>query len=172
DVIHSFYVPSFRIKQDLVPGQYTSLWFTPTKLGTFPILCAQFCGLDHAKMRGAIEVLSPEDYDKNILQKGSVSSLAEMGKKLFTDKSCIACHEGPVPMGPRLENIMGKKVELTDGRQVVVDENYLRRSILNPQADIVKGYQAIMPSFQGQLTEQELAALISYIKTKKREPPP
>jgi cytochrome c oxidase subunit 2 len=165
DVIHSFYVPSFRLKQDLVPGTYTSLWFTPEKTGRFPIRCAEYCGLDHSRMDGIVEVVSQQEFE------GAASvdaALQSPGGKVFQEKGCTSCHAGANPIGPRLENIFGKDVELSDGRTVRVDENYLRRSILNPHADIVKGYQPVMPTFQGQITEQELAALIDYLKNKKQ----
>lgn len=165
DVIHSFYVPAFRLKQDLVPGTYTSLWFTPEKLGRFPILCAEYCGLDHSQMRGVVEVVSPQDFENTAISGTQAQS---PGEKLFTEKGCTSCHTGATPIGPPLENIWGKKVQLADGRSLTVDENYLRRSILTPHADVVKGYQPVMPTFQGQISESDLAALIDYLKNKKQ----
>jgi cytochrome c oxidase subunit 2 len=170
DVIHSFYVPAFRIKQDLLPGRYTSVSFTAEKLGNFPIRCAEYCGLNHSLMPGIVQVVPAEEYRSQ--SDSSAETLESRGAQLFQQKACITCHEGPSPIGPSLVGIMGRRVLLTTGQEVTADDNYLRRSILDPQAEIVKGYQPVMPSFQGQLSEQQLAALIAYIKSKKSEKNP
>ncbi len=171
DVLHSFYVPSFRIKQDVVPGRYTALWFKAEKLGDFHVFCAEFCGTEHSKMGAIIKVVTQEEFDKWLEEQAGVSSLplAEYGKKLFGMK-CTACHSASEPVakiGPSLFKKFGTKEILDDGSEVLVDENYVRESILDPQAKIVKGFGKVMTSFQGQLSEKELSAIIEYIKSAK-----
>lgn len=176
DVLHSFFVPGFRVKQDLVPGRYTQLWFTPTKIGTFDIFCAEYCGTGHSAMLGKVVVLSPEAYE--IWEKGvkvdegaGVASLppAELGAKIYKEKGCNACHslDGSKVVGPSFKGIFGHSVELQDGSTVDVDENYIRQSILEPQAQIVKGFAPVMPSFKGILSDEDVTALVAYIKTLK-----
>lgn len=176
DVLHSFFVPGFRVKQDVLPGRYVQLWFTPTKIGTFDIFCAEYCGTGHSAMLGKVIVLSPEAYE--IWEKGvkavdgaGVASLppAELGEKLYKEKGCNACHsvDGSTVVGPTFKGIFGHSVELQDGSTVDVDENYLKQSILEPQAQLVKGFQPVMPSFKGILSDEEISALVAYIKTLK-----
>lgn len=176
DVLHSFFVPGFRTKQDVLPGRYVQLWFTPTKIGTFDIFCAEYCGTGHSVMLGKVNVLSPEAYD--IWESGlpgeggqSVASLppAELGEKIYKEKGCNACHsvDGSTLVGPSFKGVYDHKVELADGSQVDADENYLRESILEPQAKTVKGFQPVMPSFKGILSDDEVTAVIAYIKTLK-----
>jgi cytochrome c oxidase subunit 2 len=165
DVIHSFFVPDFRLKQDLLPGRYTSLWFTAYKTGRFQILCAEYCGLDHSRMRGEIEVVPQNELtDFAAPGGGPAAEEAAKGRTLFSEKGCIACHSGAHPIGPALEHLYGKTVQLEGGQTVTADDNYIRNSILDPQGQIVKGFPRVMPTFQGQLSESELAALIAYIK--------
>jgi cytochrome c oxidase subunit 2 len=170
DVIHSFFVPEFRIKQDVLPGRYTTVWFEAQKLGRFEILCSQYCGLRHAEMRGVIDVVTDEEYDRSEMGPLANSEL-EHGKNLFTIKGCGACHDGTSSIGPSLNHIYNHSVTLSDGSVVIADENYLRRSILQPNAEVVKGYISTMPSFQGQLNEEDLLALIRYIKSKAKIEP-
>lgn len=176
DVLHSFFVPGFRVKQDLVPGRFTQLWFTPTKIGTFDIFCAEYCGTGHSAMLGKVIVMSPEAY--NIWEKGvpaeeggAVASLppAERGEKIYKEKGCNACHsvDGTVLVGPSFQGLVGHDVELQDGGTVTADENYIRQSILEPQSQIVKGFQPVMPSFKGILSDDDITALIAYMKTLK-----
>jgi cytochrome c oxidase subunit 2 len=165
DVIHSFFVPEFRVKQDVLPGRYTSLWFQAEKPGRYEVLCSQYCGLNHSQMRGVIEAISQEEYDK-VQENPIAHSELEHGKNLFTVKGCVACHDGATPLGPSLKNLYNHDVPLADGSVVIADENYLRRSILQPHAEIVRGYSSTMPSFQGQLSEEDLMALIRYIKSE------
>jgi cytochrome c oxidase subunit 2 len=176
DVLHSFFVPGFRVKQDLVPGRYTQLWFTPTKIGTFDIFCAEYCGTGHSAMLGKVIVLSPEAYE--IWEKGvkaeegtGVASLppAELGEKIYKEKGCNACHsvDGSTLVGPSFKGIFGHPVELQDGSTADVDENYIKQSILEPQAQVVKGFAPVMPSFKGILSDQDVTALVAYIKTLK-----
>ncbi len=173
DVIHSFYAPAFRIKQDVVPGMVNSLWFQPTEVGEFDVLCSQYCGLQHAKMLTKIVVLPEEDF-KKWYQTGKEREAKgpSPGPQLFQEKGCKTCHsiDGTPGVGPTLKGLSGKTVTvITDGkeRQVVADEIYLRKSLLEPNADIVKGFPPIMPSQKGLLTDQEFDALITYLKGLK-----
>ena len=174
DVLHSFFVPAFRVKQDLLPGRYTQLWFTPTKVGTFDLFCAEYCGTGHSAMLGKVIVLSPEAYD--IWENGvevdggpAVSGLTpvELGEKLYKGKGCNACHstDGSVLVGPSFKGLIGKTGELTDGSSYTADENYILQSILEPQSHMVKGFQPVMPSFKGILSDDDISALIAYMKT-------
>lgn len=172
DVLHSFYIPSFRQKQDLIPGMYTALWFNANKLGEFHVFCAEYCGTQHSGMLATLKVVSQEDYDKWLEEESQVGSLplAQRGEKLFSIKACASCHsttDASVRVGPSLWKKFGAK-EVTETGEVAVDENYIRESILNPNAKVVKGFpHGVMPTFQGQLSETELNALIEYIKTLK-----
>jgi cytochrome c oxidase subunit 2 len=171
DVIHSFYVPSFRIKQDAVPGRYTALWFKAEKLGEFHVFCTEYCGTSHSGMHTRLRVVSQEDFDKWLVIESEVGSLplAQRGEKIFKTRACASCHNvdtAAVKVGPSLYQKWGKEEEMDDGVKVAFDENYVRESITLPQAKIVKGYPkpSPMPSFQGQLSESDMAALIEYIK--------
>lgn len=175
DVIHSLYIPSFRIKQDAIPGRYTALWFRSEKLGEFHVFCTEFCGTSHSGMITKLRVVSQEDFDKWLIEESEVSSLpiAQRGAKIFQTRACASCHNVDNPaakVGPTLYQVFGQEGhELEGGEKVVFDENYLRESILNSQAKIAKGYgpRSAMPAFQGQLSDAEVTALIEYIKTLK-----
>jgi cytochrome c oxidase subunit 2 len=164
DVIHSFYVPAFRVKADVLPGRYTTLWFTATQPGEYRLYCAQYCGTDHAAMIGQVVALAPGDY-ASWLNTGATAfqSPAAQGRKLFQQYGCVDCHEAG--HAPSLQGLFGQPVLLSDGSTVVADENYLRESILSPSAKIVAGYQPIMPSFNGRLSEDDILALIAYIRS-------
>lgn len=173
DVIHSFYAPAFRIKQDVVPGMVNSLWFQSTEVGEFDVLCSQYCGLQHAKMLTKIIVLSEEGF-KKWYQTGKEmeAKLPPSGTQLFQERGCKACHsiDGTPGLGPTLKGLFGKTVTvLTDGkeRKLVADEAYLRKSMLEPNVDIVKGFPPIMPPLKGLLTDQEIDVLVSYLKGLK-----
>ena len=172
DVIHSFYAPAFRIKQDVVPGMVNSLWFQPTAVGTFDVFCSQYCGLQHAKMLTKIVVLSEEEFKKWYQTGKEMEAKVPPGAQLFQEKGCKACHsiDGAPGLGPTVKGLFGKTVAvLTDGKErtIAADEIYLRKSLLEPNADIVKGFPPIMPSQKGLLTDQEFDALISYLKELK-----
>jgi cytochrome c oxidase subunit 2 len=170
DVIHSFYIPSMRIKQDVVPGTYTTLSFTAEKLGDFQIFCAEFCGTSHSGMMAKMKVVTMADYEKWIQENEEGMTLAQKGQKYYTDKGCVACHtiDGSPKVGPSWKGTFGSKREFDDGTSLVADENYIRESILTPNAKIVKGFpKGVMPTFQGQLTEDQLNALIEFIKSLK-----
>lgn len=173
DVLHSFYVPSFRIKQDAVPGRYTSLSFKANKFGEFHIFCTEYCGTQHSGMLGKLHVVTQEEYDKWLEEESNFRTLplAQQGEKLFQTAGCVSCHsstDASVKVGPTLYKKFGTEEVLSGGEKVTVDENYLRESILEPQAKIVKGFETQrMTSFQGVLSENELAAIIEYLKTVK-----
>ena len=176
DVIHSVYVPAFRVKQDVLPGRYTTLWFEPTRLGEYHLFCAEYCGTKHSEMKGKVIVMEPSAYQDWLAGGTSGDTPVEAGRKLFEQLRCDQCHKstGEPGRGPPLENVFGSTVALRNGQTVVADENYLRQSILDPQAKLVAGYQPIMPTFQGQIGEEGLLHLIAYIKslTKEKESAP
>jgi cytochrome c oxidase subunit 2 len=165
DVIHSFFVPAFRIKQDVIPGRYTTLWFHATKPGTYHLFCSQYCGTQHSAMIGWVVVMEPRDYEA-WMSGGGNQPLAVTGQKLFSELGCVTCHRSDTQgRGPNLVGVFGKPVLLEDGRTVIADENYVRESILEPGAKIVKGFKPIMPTFQGQVSDEQLNALVVYVKS-------
>lgn len=172
DVIHSFFVPAFRIKMDVLPGRYTTQWFQAERPGRYHLLCAEYCGTNHAVMGGFVEVMEPQDYQL-WLQGGGAhgavgASLADGGQMLYAKMGCASCHGGTGeggPRGPTLHNLLGRTVRLSSGAVVVADENYVRESILDPLAKLVAGYPPLMPSFKGQLQEDDLLRLVAYLKT-------
>lgn len=166
DVIHSFFVPAFRVKQDVVPGRETEIWFNATKTGVFPLLCAEYCGTDHSMMRGRIVVMRPEEYANWLTRQPEGDDLAQVGAKLFVAQGCSGCHaESSTVHAPRLAGLYGRTVSLSDGRQVRADDGYIRDSILQPKRDIVAGYEPIMPSFAGLLDDGEIQSLTAYIRS-------
>jgi cytochrome c oxidase subunit 2 len=171
DVIHSFYVPAFRIKQDVLPGRYTTLWFHATRSGTYHLFCAEYCGTQHSGMIGQVVVLEPAQYEAWLSGGLASGSLASNGQNIFQQLACITCHRSDTQgRGPNLVGLFGKPVQLEDGRTVIADENYIRESILNPSAKIVSGFKPIMPVFQGLVSEEQLNALIAYIKSLNQPP--
>ncbi|MBI3644721.1 MAG: cytochrome c oxidase subunit II [Acidobacteriales bacterium] len=170
DVIHSFFIPAFRIKQDVLPGRYTTLWFKATQAGTYHLFCAEYCGTSHSGMIGNIVVMEPQDYAQ-WMAGGPAAPLADTGKQLFTALGCSTCHRLDTQgRGPNLQGAYNKPVLLEDGRTVVADENYVRESILNPTAKIVSGFKPVMPTFQGLVTEEQLNALVAYVKSLNQPP--
>jgi cytochrome c oxidase subunit 2 len=165
DVIHSFFVPAFRVKMDVLPGRYTSLWFTATELGEYHLFCAEYCGTEHADMRGRVYVMQPSEY-ADWLAGGAEQPPATAGEELFTRLRCNTCHfQGGQARAPALENLFGQPVKLATGEIVTADEAYIRESVLNPTAKVVAGFQPIMPTFQGQISEEQIFHLIEYIKS-------
>jgi cytochrome c oxidase subunit 2 len=164
DVIHSFYVPAFRVKADVLPGRYTTVWFKAIQPGQYMLYCAQYCGTDHAAMTGQVVALAPGDY-ANWLNTGATAfqSPAAQGRKLFQQFGCVECHDAG--RAPPLQGLFGQPVLLSDGSTVIADENYIRQKLLTPGATIPAGYQPIMPSFAGRLSEEDILALIAYIKS-------
>jgi len=172
DVIHSFYIPAFRIKQDVLPGRYTVEWFHATKPGTYHLFCAEYCGTQHSGMVGDIVVLEPAQYETWI-NGGSTGPLSATGEKIFSELGCITCHRmDSQGRGPNLQGVFGRPVQLVDGRTVTADENYLRECILDPGAKRVKGFQPLMPTFQGLVSEEQVNALVAYIKSIAATKPP
>jgi cytochrome c oxidase subunit II len=172
DVLHDYYIPAFRVKMDAVPGKLTTMWFNATKPGTYHIFCAEYCGTQHSGMIGQVIAMEPNDYEAWLAGGRSTGSAVENGEKLFTSLACITCHKPDASgRGPVLAGVFGSTVQLMDGRKVVADENYIRESIMNPQAKVVLGYQPIMPTFQGTVSEENLLQLIAYIKTLKAPAP-
>ena len=167
DVLHDFYIPAFRTKMDVVPGRYSTLWFEATKPGKYHIYCAEYCGLNHSGMGGYIYVMEQRDFDNWLSGNVSGQTPVEAGKDLFENKlGCASCHAGGANQrGAQLEGIYGKDVKLVGGATVKADDDYIRNSILNPSAQIVEGYQPIMPTFKGQVTEEQLVQLVAYIKS-------
>jgi cytochrome c oxidase subunit II len=165
DVIHSFFVPAFRMKQDVVPGRYTVAWFRATKPGTYHLFCTQYCGTQHSGMIGNIVVMDPAQYEA-WMSGGSNGPLSASGEKVFAELGCATCHRTDTQgRGPNLMGVFGKPVLLEDGRTVTADENYIRESILDPGAKVVKGFKPVMPTFQGLVSEEQLNALIAYVKS-------
>jgi len=165
DVIHSFFVPAFRMKQDVLPGRYTVAWFRATKPGTYHLFCSQYCGTQHSGMIGSIVVMEPAQYEA-WMSGGSTGPLSATGEKLFAELGCSTCHRTDTQgRGPNLQGVFGKPVLLQDGRTVTADENYIRESILDPGAKIVNGFKPVMPTFQGLVSEEQLNALVAYVKS-------
>lgn len=164
DVIHNFSVPAFRMKIDVLPNRYVQTWFQATKTGRYHLFCSQYCGVSHSGMVGTVVVMKPEQYQA-WLTSHAEGSIALEGRKLFLKYQCVSCHSADsLARAPVLENLYGQPVPLRDGRSVLADVAYLRKSIFDPDADIVAGFEPIMPSFQGQITEEELLKLIAFIK--------
>ena len=166
DVIHDVFLPAFRIKQDVLPGRYTTLWFEATKAGVYPLYCAEYCGTQHSGMLGRVVVLEPADFEKWLSGGATGMSMAELGESLFQRFGCAACHRATgTSQGPSLAGLFGKTVELQQGITVTADENYIRESIVDPRAKIVAGYQPIMPTFKGLVSEEAILQIIAYIKS-------
>jgi len=171
DVIHSFFVPAFRTKQDVVPGRYSTTWWTPTKPGNYHLFCAEYCGTNHSRMIGWVHVMRPQEYQSWLNGGRPFGSLAENGEKLFQDLACGNCHKADGSgRCPTLVGLFGRNVQLTDGRTIKADEAYIRESILQPTAKVVAGYQPLMPTFQGLVTEEGVLQLVEYIKSLGRQP--
>ncbi|MCZ7587025.1 MAG: cytochrome c oxidase subunit II [Deltaproteobacteria bacterium] len=172
DVIHSFYVPDFRVKRDVLPNRYTVVWFKTEKPGEHHVFCAEYCGTNHSRMLTKVRVLARADYDKWLAETASAGEGMDpvaFGEQLFTQKGCNACHtvDGTKRIGPPLNGIFGHTVGLIDGTSVTVDDNYLRQSLMDPASQVVQGFAPVMPPFKGQLKDKEVDALIDYIKSLK-----
>ncbi len=172
DVLHAFYVPEFRIKQDVLPNRYTETWFHATEVGDYVVPCTEYCGKGHSEMKAYVKVVSEQDYEK-FLEEGDPDEKGVppeiLGSRLYVNLGCSTCHsiDGTRGQGPSWKNIYGAQHKMVSGQSIEVDENYVRESILQPQAKIVAGYEGIMPSYQGQIRERQLVALIAYIKSLK-----
>jgi cytochrome c oxidase subunit II len=172
DVIHDFFVPAFRVKADVVPGRYVSLWFHATKPGSYRLFCAEYCGTRHSGMIGQVVVMDPSEYQAWLSGGLAEGSLASAGAKLFQDLACNTCHRPDAQgRGPVLDGLFGKTVQLQGGQTVTVDEAYVRESILHPTARVASGFQPIMPTFQGIVSEEQLLELVEYVKSLKAAAP-
>src|ERR1700758_5069443 len=165
DVIHSFFIPAFRMKQDVLPGRYTVAWFRATKPGTYHLFCAEYCGTMHSGMIGSIVVMEPAQFEA-WMGGGTSGPLSATGEKIFAELGCVTCHRTDSQgRGPNLQGVFGKPVQLADGRTVTADEDYIRESILDPGAKVVSGFKPVMPTFQGLVSEEQLNALVAYVKS-------
>jgi cytochrome c oxidase subunit 2 len=191
DVIHSFYVPAFRIKRDVIPGRYTEVWFEATTAGRFPVLCTEYCGTNHSLMRAEVEVLPEAEFDRwmdsqrpdehrregytaeRANEVAFPSDLAAQGERLALQQGCFKCHsvDGSAHIGPTWLDLYGRTEQLESGARVVADEAYLTRSMMDPRADVVAGFRPVMPAFQGRLTASDTAALLEFIKTLRSDLP-
>lgn len=170
DVIHSLYVPAFRIKTDVVPGRYSKAWFEATAPGEYELFCAEYCGTSHSDMIANVVVHPPGEFETWLAQASNfleTMSPVDAGRKLFQVRGCQQCHsvDGTAKIGPTMQGIFGRSEQMLDGSTVVADENYIRESILEPQARVVAGYEPVMPTYQGRLTDGEIGALIEYMKS-------
>jgi cytochrome c oxidase subunit II len=166
DVIHSYYIPAFRVKADVIPGRYNSMWFTATKPGRYRLFCAEYCGTKHSGMVGWITAMEPADYQAWLAGGPANASPVAAGQKLFSDLVCNTCHQqGTSARGPALEGLFGKTIQLEGGGTAVFDEAFIRESIVNPQAKVAAGFLPIMPTFQGLVTEEQLLQLIAYVRS-------
>jgi cytochrome c oxidase subunit 2 len=166
DVIHDWFVPAFRVKADVIPGRYVSLWFQATKPGRYHLFCAEYCGTKHSGMTGEVVVMQPRDYQLWLGGGETGGTLASAGERLFVDLACNTCHRPDSQgRGPVLDGLIGRTVKLQSGESIVADEAYVRESILNPSAKITSGYQPIMPTFQGLVTEEQVLQIIEYVKS-------
>jgi cytochrome c oxidase subunit II len=167
DTIHDFFIPAFRIKADVLPGKYTTQWFEATKPGTYHLFCAEYCGMNHSGMIGSVIVMEPTEFDSWLSGNSSQQSPAVAGQQLFESLGCVSCHgaKGEGGRGPALAGLFGRKVFLANNQTVIADEGYIRESIENPSAKVVSGFNPIMPTFQGQVTPEQLIQIISFIKS-------
>jgi len=166
DVIHSFFVPAFRMKKDVLPGRYTETWFRATKLGVFHLFCAEYCGSEHSRMTGRIVVMQADGYARWLAAQPEGDGLAKAGEAVFRARGCSGCHsEASKVHAPNLNGLYGRKVQLADGRTVTADEAYLRDSMLLPRRDVAAGFEPIMPSYAGILTDGEIISLTAYIRS-------
>ena len=173
DVIHSLFFPAFRVKQDVVPGRFLTVWFKPTQTGEYHFFCSEYCGASHAEMQGMVYVMSAEEYEEWLARGGPRDTLAQAGEQLFRDLGCSGCHVNSRAIhAPPLDGIYGKLVPLSDGTFVQADDEYIRDYILHPNVKVIAGYQPVMPAFEGRVSEEQLLELVAYIKSLSKESPP
>lgn len=166
DVIHGFYIPAFRVKKDALPGRYTSIWFTATEIGSYHLFCSEYCGANHSAMIGTVYVMSRRDYADWLASQEKPESMVQQGERLFSQLGCSACHlSNATGRGPSLAGIYGKSEKLQSGETRVVDENLIREAIIFPNSVLLPNYPAIMPTFQGQVNEDQVLQLIAYVKS-------
>jgi cytochrome c oxidase subunit 2 len=168
DVFHSFSIPAFRVKREVIPGRYTTVWFEATTPGTYHLFCSQYCGTDHSAMIGEVVAMAPDAYQAWLAGSTSGSSLAQNGERLFASLGCNSCHSGEASArGPSLAGVYGSKLQMTDGSTVIANDAFLREAILNPSTKVTAGYAPIMPTYQGQVSEEGLIDLVEYVKGLK-----
>ena len=166
DVIHDFYIPAFRVKKDALPGRYTSIWFQATKVGTYHLFCAQYCGMDHSAMIGWVYVMSPNDYAAWLAGGAKYESMAQTGQRLFNQYGCVSCHQADgTGRAPSMAGLYGRTEKLRNGETKVVDEALIRQAIVNPNSILLPNYPPIMPTYQGQINEEQVLELIAYVKS-------
>jgi cytochrome c oxidase subunit 2 len=179
DVLHSFFIPAFRVKKDVIPGRYTTVWFTPDRVGQYHLFCSEYCGTSHSEMGGWVYVMEPADYQAWLAGGGDpkynpaqgaakgapVKTMEEAGKQLYARFACGSCHDPDMKRGPILAGLYGKPVKLRDGRTVIADDDYLRKSLVEPNSDIAEQWQQVMPSYKDDLTEEQILQLIAYMKS-------
>lgn len=174
DVIHSFFIPAFRVKHDVLPGRYQQLQFTPEKPGIYHLFCSEYCGTDHSRMTGRVVVLTPEDFERWLTRQNVDGTLATQGEAVFRNLGCSGCHGNSATVrAPALEGLYGRPVPLQSGTVVTADERYIRDSILQPRSEVAAGFEPVMPSFAGKISEDDLIAVVAYIKSlaDKERPP-
>lgn len=169
DVIHSFFIPAFRVKHDVLPGRYQYLWFTATRPGKYRLFCAEYCGTSHSNMDGWVQVMPPEQFAA-WREGGGSADPQQRGRQAFVQFGCENCHHGIGSAAPRLEGLWGRSVHTTDGRTLVADEQYIRESILHPRKDVVAGFQPLMPTYEGRLSEEQLLDLMAYLRSLGGQP--
>jgi len=170
DVIHSFYVPAFRIKRDVVPGRYSKVWFRATKVGEYQVFCAEYCGTGHSDMLAQVVVHEPGGFERWMDEVGNMFKTmtpVQVGERLYRLRGCAQCHtiDGKASVGPTFQGVFGHEQALKGGGSALIDENYVRESILEPQAKIAAGFEPVMPTFKGKLSDREISAIIEYLKT-------
>lgn len=170
DVIHSFFIPNLRVKQDVVPGRYSTLWFKANRVGEYPVLCAEYCGDLHSQMLAKLVVMPRDAYDtwvESLKGADQAMPLPELGKKLYTKLGCVACHstDGTLKLAPSFKGVYGKMEEMADGSKIKIDDNYIKTKVLEPQRHVAKGFPPIMPTFQGRVSERDISGLIAFIKS-------
>ena len=166
DVIHSFFIPAFRVKRDAIPGRYQTMWFEATKPGRYHLFCAEYCGTKHSEMIGQVVAMEPSAFQAWLQGGTGEVSMAAAGERKFQELGCVTCHRGDTEgRGPSLQGLFGRQVALADGGTIAADEGYIRESIVNPAAKIVAGYQPIMPAYQGLVTEEGLMHLVAYVQS-------
>jgi cytochrome c oxidase subunit 2 len=172
DVIHDMFVPAMRVKTDVIPGRYTTLWFKPDTVGSYHLFCAQYCGAEHSKMVGRVIVMEPQEYEAWLAGTKAGLTPELSGRSLFTKLACNSCHRNDsATRAPLLAGIVGRRIALASGGSIVADDAYIRESIVDPMAKVTAGYQPMMPTYKGQLTEEQILELVAYVRSMRADVP-